>query len=73
MPHLSPTTLTTDEQRLIIGLGHDPITERTLRPIVAEPECVRQRSVGGLSVPAVSLDRVPRRPLPSTGIVLPSP
>ena len=42
MPHLSPTTLTTDEQRLILGVGRDPITERTLRPIVAEPVWERQ-------------------------------
>jgi hypothetical protein len=44
VPHLSPTTLTTDEQRLmpLITTGRDAVTERTLRPIVAEPVWERQ-------------------------------
>jgi hypothetical protein len=42
VPHLSPTNLTSDEQRLIPArhpspVGRYPITERKLRPIVVEP------------------------------------
>ena len=42
VPHLSPTILTAEEQRLILGVGRDPITERTLRPIVAESSWSRE-------------------------------
>jgi hypothetical protein len=63
MRHLAPPTLTAAEQKAILSWPlitekRDPVTERTLRPIVAG-RCGKIRwPVGGLSVPAAGPDRV---------------